>query len=146
MSYKNILVMTDFSIFSKEAVRQAAYLAKVSGCPLSVLHVAHDKSQFQVYITDEQYTNIRKKIDEEIEEKFSLLESEIEALKDVEWSSIIRRGTPYIEGIIEAEKGVYDLMVVGSYGESGLKKFAHGSTTTKIQNNCPINLLVTRLK
>ena len=146
MSYKHILVMTDFSSYSEQAMEDAAFLAKSSGCPLTVLHVAYDKSQFQVYITDEQYTLIKHKIDSEIEEKFSRLESRCPILKDVVWSSLIRRGIPYIEGIYEAEKGVYDLIVIGSHGESGFKKFAYGSTAMKILNHSPISVLVTKAK
>lgn len=145
MSYKHILVMTDFSVFSSKALEEAAFFAKSSGCPLTVLHVAYDRGQFQVYITDEQYTLIKQKIDSEIEEKFSRLESVCPPLKDVVWTSLIRRGIPYIEGLYEAEKGVYDLIVIGSHGESGLKKFAYGSTASKILSHSPVSVLVTKL-
>lgn len=145
MSYKHILVMTDFSEFSAKALEDAAFLAKSSGCPLTVLHVAYDRGQFQVYITDEQYTLIKHKIDSEIEEKFKQLESQCQELKAVAWTSIIRRGIPYIEGLYEAEKGIYDLIVIGSHGESGLKKFAYGSTASKIINHSPISVLVTKI-
>ncbi len=145
MSYKHILVMTDFSDFSKKAVEQAAWMAKASGCALTVLHVAHDRSQFQVYITDEQYRSIKSKIDNEIEEKFANMENEIPVLKDMDWTSLIRRGVPYIEGLYETEKGEYDLLVIGSHGQSGLKRFTFGTTAGKILRHCPISVLITRI-
>ncbi len=47
--YKHILVMTDFSEDSLYAVKIAGKLAKMSGCKLTILHVAHDESQLSLF-------------------------------------------------------------------------------------------------
>jgi len=146
MSYKHILAMTDFSEYSKMAVEEAANIARCQGSKLTVLHVAYDQSQFQLYINENQYKEIKKKIDLEIEEKFSKLEDEIPILKDIDWTSYLRRGTPYIEGLYELEKGDYDLVVIGSHGDGGFKRIVHGSTAGKILRHCPVSVHITKIK
>jgi nucleotide-binding universal stress UspA family protein len=144
MSYKHILALTDFSEDSKKAVEEAAKIANCQGSKLTVMHVAEDQSQFQLYITESQYKEIRKKIDLEVEEKFSRMDSEIPILKDMEWESYVRRGTPYIEALYELEKGGYDLVVFGSHGKGGFKRIVHGSTAGKILRHCPVSVLITK--
>jgi len=145
MSYKHILALTDFSDYSKKAVEEAAKIAKCQGSKLTVMHVAYDQSQFQLYINENQYKDIRKKIDLEVEENFSKLEEEITILKDMDWESYVRRGTPYIESLYEMESGDYDLVVIGSHGEGGFKRIVHGSTAGKILRHCPISILITKI-
>jgi len=146
MSYKHVLALIDFSEDSKMAVNEAAKIAKCQGCKLTILHVAHDQSQFQLYINENQYKEIKKKIDIEIEEKFSKLENEIPILKEMDWESHTRRGTPYIEVLYELESGDYDLVVLGSHGEGGFKRIVHGGTVGKILRHCPVSVLITKLK
>lgn len=146
MSYKHILTMTDFSEYSKMAVEEAVNIARCQGAKLTVLHVAYDQSQFQLYINENQYKEIKLKIDQEVNEKFDKLEEEIPGLKDMDWESTIRRGTPYIEGLYEMEDGDYDLVVLGSHGEGGFKRIVHGSTAGKILRHCPISVLITKIK
>jgi len=145
MSYKHILTLTDFSDYSKKAVEEAAKIAQCKGSKLTVLHVAHDQSQFSLYINESQYEEIKKKIDQEIEEKFIKLEEDIPVLKEMEWESYVRRGTPYIEALYEMEEGDYDLVVIGSHGEGGFKRIVHGSTAGKILRHCPISILITKM-
>jgi len=146
MSYKHILAMTDFSEYSMLAVAEAANIAKCQGAKLTVLHVAYDQSQFQLYINENQYKDIKKKIDQEVNERFDNLENDIPILKDMEWESTIRRGTPYIEGLYEMEEGDYDLVVIGSHGDGGFKRIVHGSTAGKILRHCPISVHITKIK
>jgi len=145
MSYKHILAMTDFSEYSKKALEEAVNIASCHKSKLTVLHVAYDQSQFQLYINESQYAEIKQKIDKEVEEKFEKLESEIPGLSEMDWESYTRRGTPYIEALYELESGDYDLVVLGSHGEGGLKRLVHGSTAGKILRHCQISCLITKM-
>ncbi len=78
-------------------------------------------------------------------EKFDKLEDEIPALKEIDWESYLRRGTPYIEALYEIEKGDYDLVVLGSHGEGGFKRIVHGSTAGKILRHCQVSILITKI-
>ncbi|WP_022849862.1 universal stress protein [Limisalsivibrio acetivorans] len=145
MDYNSLLVMADFSPDSDEAVDTAAKLAAKFGAKLKVLHIAHDESHMELYVNEDEYSNIRKRIDEEIEAGFTALEERIPSLKEVDWESAIRRGTPYIEGLFEIEEGGYDLLVIGSHGDRGMKRFLYGSTAEKMLRNSPISVHVTKL-
>ena len=143
-TFKHILAMTDFSKDSKYSVSIAAELAKFYNAKLTILHVAHDESQFNVVLLKEEYEKIKNRISEETNKNFEKLEEEIPLLADVEYDTVIRRGTPYVEGILEIEKKLYDLVVLGSHGNTGVKKFFYGSTAEKISRRSDINVMITR--
>ncbi|MGA1861675.1 universal stress protein [Deferribacter thermophilus] len=142
--YKHILVMTDFSDDALYAVKVSANLAKSNNSKLTILHVAHDESQLKLYVNEEEFENIRKKLDEEINNQLKSLNNSVPLLNELEVDYIIRRGIPYVEGLLEIEKGIYDLVVIGSHGKTSIKKFFYGSTAEKIVRRAPISVLVTR--
>lgn len=142
--FKHILVMTDFSEDAYYATEVAAKMAKMGGCKLTIMHVAHDESQICLYFDQEKMDEIKKKIDDEVEKKFNDLIEKIPELKDIEVKKVIRRGVPYVESLLEIEKGIYDLVVMGSHGQSGIRKFFFGSTVEKVARRSPVSVLVTR--
>lgn len=144
--FKHILVMTDFSEDADYATQVAAKMAKMGGGKVTILHVAHDESQICLYFGDDCLEEIKKKLDEEIENRFDELIEKIEDLKDIEVKKVIRRGVPYVEGLLEIEKGIYDLVVMGSHGQTGVRKFFFGSTVEKVARRSPVSVLVTRRK
>ena len=123
MDYKKILVMTDFSKDSNIAVETAATLAQKFKAELSVLHVAHDEAHFDLYVFERELDSINKKIVEETETAFNKLEADVPLLKEIAWESLVRRGVPYEEGLLEIENKNYDLLVLGSHGKRGVKCF-----------------------
>jgi len=144
--YKHILVMTDFSLDSEHAVKVSAQMALFFNANLTILHVAHDESQFSLFINKNDYAQIKEKIDEEIKDNFKQLEIKIPELREVQYNKKVRRGTPYVEGLLEIESGDYDLVVVGSHGLSGIRTFFYGSTSEKIVRRSPVAVHITRLK
>ncbi len=143
--YKNIIVMTDFSKDSDYAVKIACELAKKFGSSLYVFHVAYLDPGFTVLIDEQEFARLAKKMDESVEHELEQLEEKIKCLKDVNYEKVYHRGVPYEEGLKEIESGKYDLLVLGSHGKSGVKKFFYGSTTAKLTRRSPISTLVTRL-
>jgi len=143
--YKNILVMTDFSKDSDNAVKSACIMAKHLDAKLHILHVIHDESRISTYISSKVYESIRKRIDEETEELFEKMDERIPEIVGVDYKKILRRGVPSEECLLEVDKGNYDLVVIGSHGRSGLKKFVMGSTAEKILKRSPISVHVTKI-
>lgn len=143
--YKNILVMTDFSKDSDNAVKAACIMAKHLDAKLHILHVIHDESKISTYISSKVYESIRKRIDEETEELFEKMDERIPEIVGVDYKKILRRGVPSEECLLEIDKGNYDLVVIGSHGKSGLKKFVMGSTAEKILKRSPISVHVTKI-
>jgi nucleotide-binding universal stress UspA family protein len=95
-------------------------------------------------VNEKDFAKIRLRIENEANEKFNELENLVPSLKDVTWESVVRRGTPYEEGLIEIEDKDYDLLVIGSHGRRGVKRFLYGSTAEKMLRNSPISVHVTR--
>jgi nucleotide-binding universal stress UspA family protein len=119
-------------------------LAKFYNAKLTILHVAHDESQLQIVLNAGEYENIKKRMDEEINKNFNKLMNDVALIKELEVNTVIRRGVPYVEGLIEIEKNIYDLVVLGSHGHTGIKKFYYGSTAEKIVRRSNISVHITR--
>jgi nucleotide-binding universal stress UspA family protein len=142
--FKNILSMTDFSDDAEYAISIAVELAKSFNANLTILHVIHDESQLPFYLSSIQFESLNEAIVAEVERKFKDYEKKYSDLKSIQYKTKIRRGSSYAQGIIEIEEGNYDLVVIGSHGQSALKKFFYGSTSEKIIRRSPISVLVTK--
>ncbi len=142
--YKSILVMTDFSEDSDFSVQTACELARQFDSKLYVMHVGHLDPGFVVLLDDDDLKKVERRIDESVENEFVEMEKRIPCVKEVGYTRIYRRGIPYEEGLKEVETGKYDLLVLGSHGRSGIKKFFYGSTAAKLARRSPISTLITR--
>jgi nucleotide-binding universal stress UspA family protein len=142
--FQRILSMTDFSDDADYAVSIAIGLSKTFGAQLTILHVIHDESQLPFYLSALQYEELNKVIMAEIDRKFKNYIDKFPDLKNIQYKTKIRKGSSYAQGILEMEEGNYDLVVIGSHGQSALKKFFYGSTSEKIIRRAPINVLVTK--
>jgi len=114
VEFKNILVATDGSEHGRTAVAEAIEIAKRCGCSLAVISVAHsedEKEKARVHADD------------------AALAAQ-QAGMHVETMVLV--GKPH-EIIAETatNRGV-DLIVMGAYGKTGLKKLLMGSTTEKV--------------
>jgi len=145
MDYKNILVLTDFSEDSNQAVKTAVDFAAKSDAALTILHVIRDSTSLSFVLSDSEYHNLGRKLEKHAEELFDALDSAIPGLTEIGYIRKIRTGTPYISCLYEIENGKYDLVIVGSHGRSGLRKALLGSTVEKVVRRSPISTFVTRL-
>jgi nucleotide-binding universal stress UspA family protein len=59
-------------------------------------------------------------------------------------STVITEGDPALEIISEAERGEYDLIVIGATGASDLKHEMLGSVSTRIAHDAPCSVFVAR--
>ncbi len=144
--YKNIIVMTDFSKDSDFATQIACDLAKQFDSNLFVLHVGYLDPGFIVLLDEKDITKIERRMDESVQQEFEDMLKRVPCLDNVEYKRLYHRGIPYEEGLKEIETGKYDLLVLGSHGKTGIKKFFYGSTTAKLTRRSPISTLVTRLQ
>ena len=144
MQFKNILVLTDFSDDSQEAVRTAVDFAAKADAALTVLHVIRDATALSFVLSDSEYHSIGRKLAQHAEEQFDRMEASTPGLKTLGYQRRIRTGVPYISCLYEIEKGGYDLVVAGSHGRSSLKKTLMGSTAEKVVRRSPISTFITR--
>jgi len=140
MSFKNILVPTDGSEYTKHAVDTAIELATLSGGKVTALYVL-DKSVYANSPMDPAVTlvNVYETLEEEGETATSYVSKKAkEANVEVEEKRI--EGMPSSMILQEADAGKYDIIVMGSLGRTGISKLLMGSVAEKIVQSakCPV--------
>jgi nucleotide-binding universal stress UspA family protein len=146
MKVERILFPTDFSEGAAIALHCAVDLAKRYNAKLHILHVIYDfakatGSHIPHISADEMYNEMNKWAQNEIER---CCIEETRGLQDIEKSVI--EGIPYEEIIKFAEKDKSDMIVIGTYGRSGLDRFIFGSTAERVVRKAPCAVLTVRSK
>jgi nucleotide-binding universal stress UspA family protein len=144
MEYRNLLVLTDFSKDSDQAVKAAVDFAKKYNASLTILNVVRDTHNLTYVLSDSEFHNLERKLEKHAETQFDKMEAAIPELMEIGYKRKIRKGTPYISCLYEIENGNYDLVFAGSHGRSDLKKSIMGSTAEKVLRRSPISVFVTR--
>jgi nucleotide-binding universal stress UspA family protein len=140
LHWKAILVPTDLSEPSKQAIQTAVALAKLCGAKIVLLHVAQLPtccSSDAPPNTDEMLNFANKSLDE-IGRVFP---------PDIAWEKIVRLGTrePVREILEEASNISADVIVIGTHGYNGIKRFLLGNTAERVVRHALCPVLVARL-
>jgi len=144
MDIKSILVPIDFSDDSLYALEYALDLASSHNSTVRILYVNRDESMLYHYLSTSEYEAIRDRALEDAKAELKNLENKIPELKEVEYRYHVRRGVPYVEILEELEKNPVDLVVIGSHGRHGSKKYFYGTTAEKVVRRTDTTILVTR--
>lgn len=133
MNPKKILVPVDFSEFSDYAVDHALLLAEKFEAELTLFHVMvlHEGSFEEVGQIDEYEKIVKAKE----RYRFRLLQSHTEnkEVKDLDINSRLVRGFSAADVILDyVENNDVDLVVMGTHGRSGFKKWIYGSVAEKV--------------
>jgi nucleotide-binding universal stress UspA family protein len=143
-----ILICTDGSESSQKALKEAAVIAQ--GCKVvetAVIHVHNPSldSAFPVYesITAEQMKNFQKMMDEQKKEREKILSKASNFLesKNIKNRTILKEGHPSNTIVNVAKEEGFDMIVMGSRGLGGLKKFFLGSVSNAVvqeAENCSV--------
>ncbi len=143
--YKKILIATDGSEHSEEAVRHGLTLAKrldASVIALYVVEVTHPSRSIASppsLLLEEQIEGCRE-LGKEIVEKVAQKGKEM----GVDVEPEVAEGHPANE-IIEHAKD-HDLVVMGTLGRSGFSHLLVGSVAERVVRHAPIPVLVVRFK
>jgi nucleotide-binding universal stress UspA family protein len=134
---KKILVAHDGSKLSDKALKKGVEIAVRFNSNLTVLTVIPD-----LYLTELSDLDRKRIMDALTEETMIAMEKIRSTLagKSVEAKTITRQGMP-AEKILETVKKMkVDLVIVGSHGRHGAKKFLLGSISSKVVEyaNCPV--------
>jgi len=144
MDYNSVLVLTDFSRDSDEAVRAAVDFAYKYEASLTLLHVAPDQTSLSFVMSDSEYHNLEKRIEAQVGQSYKELEQRIPALAACPHRQRIAKGIAYIGCLEEIETGKYDVVFIGSHGASNLRHMFMGSTAQKVLRRSPISVFVIR--
>ena len=126
IEYKNILVATDGSTHAIAAVNEAIAIAKRCGSHVIALSAMRDETE------------------REEARKYSNKAVEMAKKEGVEAEAVTPMGRSF-KVIVETAGGrAVDLIVMGAYGKTGLKKVLMGSSTEKVIGNAGCGVLVVK--
>ncbi|WP_018111202.1 universal stress protein [Thermus igniterrae] len=143
--YKSILMPTDGSPCSFQALEHGLGLAKALGARVHFLYVLENPAQ-AIWIAPESVPyglelleDLRKAGEETIAKALALAQE-----RGVEATGEVKEGVP-IPTIVEAAKG-FDLLVMGTHGRTGLDKLLLGSVTEGVLHRVGVPVLVVRCR
>jgi nucleotide-binding universal stress UspA family protein len=126
---QKILVAHDGSKSSDKALKKAVELASSLNASLTVLSVVPE-----LYLTELSESDRSRIIDALSRETAEAMERIRKSLsgKSLEVKTLIRQGDPAEKILETAQKMKVDLVVTGSHGRHGTKKFLLGSVSAKV--------------
>jgi nucleotide-binding universal stress UspA family protein len=140
-----ILVPTDFSKFSQQALTYAAALAEKFDAEICLLHVVQDLA---VFIPD--MVTVAPPIVPSLEQMTSAVQVAFDrlvrdhALDRFKLRREVCEGTPFVEIVRFAKQNDVDLIIMGTHGHSGLVHVLLGSVTEKVVRKAPCPVLTVR--
>lgn len=140
--YRNIVIATDGSEYSKRAISYGIELAKISGATVHALYVVDTTSSISQSWTVGKgsiYEILKKEGEKAISEV-----KEREEASGVEVKEALLEGHPSNEIIDFAENNNIDLIVMGTLGKTGLDRFMMGSVAEKVVRGSKVPVLVVR--
>ncbi len=143
MSFEQILVHYDASIYANNAFDDALKIAEKFGSKITVLTVLGTKVEDTTGISLERAIEIQ---DEQEDTATKVLKDLASLAKDkgVEFSlKVVFQPIPY-KGIVNfSNSNSMDLIVMGSHGRSGIKKALLGSVASGVVEhaNCPVLII-----
>lgn len=126
---KKIILATDFSNVSKDAGNRAVFLAKAYKAELIVLHVLDVNAwSFPSYyfFTVEGFDKLAESQEQVRQQGKDALKELVESL-ELEVEPIFTEGDPGHEIVRVADERKADLIVLGTHGHTGWKRFTIGS-------------------
>lgn len=139
--YKKILIATDGSQNSVQAINAGMEIARLSEGKAYALHVV-DTSGYPPEREDQKWTKL-------MEEQFKTFGLEMTATVEeaakaagVKVEFVTLKGHPAEKILDFAEKNAVDMIVVGSLGKNDVERFLLGSVSEKVVRNAKVPVLV----
>ncbi len=123
-----------------KALKRAMELAEKEGAEITLISVA--------YFSKEDLDEIPLNVQEKLEKQAAVALKKAKALfeeKGIKVEAVLEAGYVPANNIIsKAETGKFDLILLGSTGQSGFKRLLIGSTAAKVVANAPCSVAVIR--
>lgn len=142
MDFKKILVPVDFSEFSDKAAEYAMFMAERFCSNITLLHTI---TLFEEDINEEEHLQAYKKIIQ-LKENERAKKLKLHCIngknRGLQVDSVLLRGISAADSILDyIENKNFDLIVMGTHGRTGLKKWISGSVTEKVVRFSPTPVL-----
>jgi nucleotide-binding universal stress UspA family protein len=144
--FSRIVVGTDGSDTAKEAVKQAAGLAKLAGATLQVVSAFEPVPESRLREERQQVpSDVAHVVSPSEDVEATLADAAKEVEKDgVKVKTFARQGDPADAILDVAEEEKADLIVVGNKGMTGANRFLLGSVPNKVSQHAPCSVLIIR--
>jgi nucleotide-binding universal stress UspA family protein len=141
---RRILVPTDFSQHSHNALRYATAFGEKFGAELYLLHVVQDLALFfpdaisgtppMLPPTEQMMASVRESLDQWARDQ----------LEKLAVHRLVREGAPFYEIISCAKENDVDLIIMGTHGRGFLAHMLMGSVAEKVVRKAPCPVLTVR--
>ena len=145
MAYQKILVAIDDSEISDNVIQQAAQLAKALNSEITLVQVMTlDPYLADAYLRMGQSNDLIERVRSYVQENLTKAEKKFEALGVTVATQVLEGFSVNGEIISAAQNLGVDLIIMGSHGRTGFKKFILGSVAQKVLGESHIPVLVVR--
>jgi nucleotide-binding universal stress UspA family protein len=143
LSYKNILVPTDFSENSIHALEFAHYLARQNKSSLHVLHIIESINRSKPFNDNFSELRFERSRFLEAEEELRRFVNKI-SLHGVQIIEALDPGKPHEQILNYSRHHNIDLIVIASHGWTGLTNMVTGSVARKILSSSEIPTILVK--
>jgi len=137
---KRILIATDGSEYTKEAVSTGLRLAKILGAEVTALYVI-DQTSFVSFPIDSSIVSVYSLLENEGKRAVDEVKKEGDQ-QGIKVTPVVVEGSP-TRKIVEMAAD-FDLVVIGTLGRSALSKLFMGSVAERVTRYAPCPVLVVR--
>jgi nucleotide-binding universal stress UspA family protein len=142
LEIKKILIATDGSEYTKEAVSTGLELAKILGAEVTALYVI-DQTSFVSFPIDSSIVSVYSLLENEGKRAVEDVKKEGEQM-GLKVNTVVAEGSP-TRKIVEMAADM-DLVVMGTLGRSAISKLFMGSVAERVTRYAPCPVLVVRSK
>ena len=141
MTLKQVLVPTDFSETSEEALGYARGLADAFKATLHVLHVIPDpySQSWSMEATGVAIPELLKTWEQDARKRLDQLKTD-----DIETEVVTQIGHPFVQIVRYARDHDIDLIVMGTHGRGAIGHMLLGSVAEKVVRKAPCPVLTVR--
>ncbi|MEN8424005.1 universal stress protein [Acinetobacter junii] len=145
MAYQKILVAIDDSEISANVIQQAAQLAKALNSQITLVQVMTlDPYLADAYLRMGQSNELIERVRSYVQENLKKAQKQFEELGQTVATQVVEGFSVHEEIIKAAQNLEVDLIIMGSHGRTGFKKFILGSVAQKVLGESHIPVLIVR--
>lgn len=143
---KRILIPYDFSETAALSLEHAVFMAKLLKADIYLLHILESVSFTSAF--GAAFGNVDKKLESESNTKLDEIGKQIHMNNGITVKSITEVGRIYRKIVDVAKRENIDIIIMGTHGVSGYKKFNVGTNTSKVVEEaaCPVISVQTHSK
>lgn len=143
---KRILIPYDFSETAALSLEHAVFMAKLLKADIYLLHILESVSFTSAF--GAAFGNVDKKLESESNTKLEEIGKQIHMNNGITVKSITEVGRIYRKIVDVAKRERVDIIIMGTHGVSGYKKFNVGTNTSKVveEAGCPVISVQTHSK